>query len=119
MDAETLREYCLKKTGTTEDMPFGPDTLAFRVQDKIYALVSLETFPTRFNAKCDPERALKLREEHPAIVPGYHMNKTHWNTVVLDGSLPDRLVESIVDESYDLIVASLPRKQREALTITS
>ncbi len=122
MDAELVREYCLLKTATTEDQPFGPDVLTFRVAGKIYLLLSLEAFPSQFNVKCDPERAIELRANHPAVIPGYHMNKKHWNTVILDGTLSADLVHSMIDESYELIFSSLTKKKRtevEAVETTS
>jgi predicted DNA-binding protein (MmcQ/YjbR family) len=115
MNIETLHEYCLSKKGVTEDFPFGESTLVFRVQNKIFLLVSLDANPLQFNAKCDPEKATELREQYNTIQPGYHMNKKHWNTVVIDGSIPSALVKEIIDDSYNLIVQSLPKKLREEL----
>lgn len=112
MDAELVREYCLLKQATTEDQPFGPDVLTFRVGGKIYLLLSLDSFPSQFNVKCDPERAIDLRATHTAIIPGYHMNKKHWNTVILDGTLSAELIHSMIDESYEIIFGSLPKKKR-------
>ncbi len=117
MDIEELREYCLAKTAVTEDFPFGPDTLVFRVGEKLFVLTNLEAHPPRFNAKCDPDRAVELRAEYPAVVPGYHMNKKHWNTITLDGSMPSALVRELVDHSYDLVAGSLTRKRRAELGI--
>lgn len=119
MDAETVREHCLSLTSVTEDAPFGPDVLAFRIGGKIFLLLSLDTVPTQFNAKCDPERAIELRESHSAIRPGYHMNKRHWNTIVLDGTLPSALVRDMIDASFALVAGSLSKKQRAALGLTS
>ncbi|MBG9375887.1 MmcQ/YjbR family DNA-binding protein [Panacibacter sp. DH6] len=116
MDVETLRSYCLAKKAVTEDFPFGEDTLVFRVMHKIFLLVSLSSSPLQFNAKCDPAKAIELREQYDAVQPGYHMNKKHWNTIVLDGSLPTKLVKEMIDDTYMLIVKSLPKKDREALT---
>ena len=115
MDVETLRSYCLSKKAVTEDFPFGEDTLVFRVMNKIFLLVSLSSSPLQFNAKCAPEKAIELREQYEAIIPGYHMNKKHWNTVILDGSLSTSLIKEIIDNSYELIVQSLPKKDKEAL----
>ena len=115
MDIEALREYCLSKKAATEDFPFGEDTLVFRVMNKIFLLVSLSSTPLQFNAKCDPGKAIELREQYNAVQPGYHMNKKHWNTIVLDGSLSNTLVKEMIDDSYNLIVQSLPKKEREAL----
>ena len=114
MNIEELREYCLTKKGVTEDMPFGNDTLVFRVMDKIFLLTNLEG-ELRINLKCDPERAIELRENHPAIIPGYHMNKKHWNTIIMDGSLNRNLVLSLIDHSYELVVESLKGALRKYL----
>lgn len=106
---EAYREYCLSKPGVTESCPFGPDTLVFKVMDKMFALTSLVTFEF-INLKCDPERAQELRDQYEAIRPGYHMNKQHWNSVYVDGTLPDELIYELIDHSYALIVESLPKK---------
>ena len=110
-----LYDYCLGKPGATETYPFGEDTLVFKVGGKMFALSGFETIPPRMNLKCDPERAIALREEYPSVLPGYHMNKKHWNTVIFDGSLPDDLARELIDHSYDLVVSSLPQKAREEL----
>ena len=115
MNIETLREYCLSKKAVTEDFPFGESTLVFRAKNKIFLLVALDADLLQFNAKCDPEKAVELREEYEAVKPGYHMNKKHWNTVVIDGSISTRLIKEMIDDSYDLIVQSLPKKSREEL----
>ncbi len=115
MNIETLREYCLSKKAVTEDFPFGETTLVFRVKEKIFLLVSLNASPLQFNAKCDPEKAVALREEYDAVKPGYHMNKKHWNTVVIDGTISNALIKTIIDDSYNLIVQSLPKKIKEEL----
>ena len=115
MNVETLREYCLSKKAVTEDFPFGETTLVFRVMEKIFLLVALDASPLQFNAKCNPEKAVELREEYDAIKPGYHMNKKHWNTIVIDGTIPNALIKEMIDDSYDLIVQSLPKKLRDSL----
>jgi predicted DNA-binding protein (MmcQ/YjbR family) len=115
MNIEILREYCLSKKAVTEDFPFGETTLVFRVKDKIFLLVALDSDPLQFNAKCDPEKAIELREAYTAIKPGYHMNKKHWNTVVIDGSISTKLIKEMIDDSYNLIVQSLPKKLKEEL----
>jgi|SRR6478735_4934087 len=115
MNIETLREYCLSKKAVTEDFPFGETTLVFRVEGKIFLLVALDASPLQFNAKCDPEKAIELREAYDAIQPGYHMNKKHWNTVIIDGSVSTGLVKEMIDDSYSLVVKSLPKKIREEL----
>ena len=113
MTLDDLREYCLAKPATEETLPFGPDTLVFKVAGKMFALTGLDEADLRVNLKCDPEYAQQLRERHEEIVPGWHMNKTHWNTVYVEnGDLPDSLVTELVDHSYDLVVKSLTKKKR-------
>lgn len=114
MNVELLRDYCLAKKGVTEGFPFDNKTLVFKVMGKMFALTGVEDF-NGINLKCDPEKALELREEHPAIRPGYHMNKKHWNTVEMDGSLDDGFILELVDHSYELIVSSLPKKLKTEL----
>lgn len=115
MNIETLREYCLSKKAAEEGFPFGEDTLVFKVKGKIFLLVSLGSNPLQFNAKCEPEKAIELREQYDAVQPGYHMNKKHWNTVIVDGRLSTGLLKEMIDDSYNLIVQSLPKKIREEL----
>ncbi|HWW40162.1 MmcQ/YjbR family DNA-binding protein [Pedobacter sp.] len=114
MNIEELRDYCLQKPGVTEDFPFGDQTLVFKIGGKIFLLIGLEQ-GNRFNAKCDPERAEELREQYDAIIPGYHMNKKHWNTVYMDGMLKRSLLHELIDHSYDLVLTSLPKAQRELI----
>ncbi len=114
MNIEEAREYCLAKKGVTEGLPFGPDALVFKVLGKMFATLSMGT-DTQMNLKCDPEKAEELRAQYPYIIPGYHMNKKHWNTVVFEGATDDRLVEELIDHSYDLVVAKLKKADREAL----
>ncbi|MFK7933582.1 MAG: MmcQ/YjbR family DNA-binding protein [Saprospiraceae bacterium] len=115
MDIEFLREYCLSKPATTESFPFDEVTLVFKVMNKMYALVGLERLPPAVNLKCDPERAIELREEYDgAIIPGFHMSKKHWNTVMLE-DVDDKLIIELVDHSYDLVVSKMTKKDREAL----
>jgi predicted DNA-binding protein (MmcQ/YjbR family) len=102
MNIVTLREYCISKKGATESFPFGEDTLVFKTSGKIFALVNLDG-DLSLNLKCDPALALELREKHSSVMPGYHMNKKHWNTIILDGTVPDKEVFSWIDHSYDLI----------------
>lgn len=109
-----FREYCLSKPGTSEDTPFDENTLCFKVGGKIFAIIDIELFES-VNLKCDPERAVELREQYSGIVPGYHMNKKHWNTVMFDGSVSDKLILELVDHSYDLILDSLPKKTKESI----
>jgi predicted DNA-binding protein (MmcQ/YjbR family) len=103
MNIETLREYCLSKKDVTESFPFGDDTLVFKVNGKIFALVNLDG-DLSINLKCDPILAIELRERYSSVTSGYHMNKKHWNTVLIDGSIPDKDVLSWIDHSYDLLM---------------
>ena len=104
MDIEELRTYILQKPDVTEGFPFGEDTLVFKVKEKIFLLTGLDSSPLRFNVKCDPDRVVELREEFPdSILPGFHMNKKHWNTVVIDGSVSKKLLKEMIDHSYDLV----------------
>lgn len=114
MTLEQFRAHCLKKPGFSEDLPFGPDVLVFRVAGKMFALMDVDTFVS-VNLKCDPERAVELREQYPGITPGYHMNKQHWNTVLTDDSVPGKLLLELADHSYELVRNSLPKKVREGL----
>ncbi|GHA40498.1 DNA-binding protein [Streptomyces spiroverticillatus] len=95
-----------------EEFPFTPETSVFKVLGKVFALSALDAVPLSVNLKCEPENAIRLRAAYPAVVPGWHMNKRHWNTVTLDGSVPDRLVREMVEDSYDLVVAGMPRATR-------
>jgi predicted DNA-binding protein (MmcQ/YjbR family) len=114
--ADELRSACLALTGATETFPFGPENSVFKVSGKIFALSRLDGEPpVRVSLKCEPGLAEQLRASHAAITPGYHLNKRHWNTVVLDGSVPDAMVRDMIEDSYDLIVAKLPARTREAL----
>ncbi|MBI9054654.1 MAG: MmcQ/YjbR family DNA-binding protein [Bacteroidales bacterium] len=114
MNIEGFRNYCLSKKGTTEGFPFDETTLVFKVI-KMFALTDIEG-EFRVNLKCDPERTIKLREEYPEhIIPGYHMNKKHWNTIIVEGSVPEKLIYELIDHSYDLIFNSLTKKQKEEL----
>ena len=116
MTAEAIRGYCLKKKGTiTEGFPFGEGALVFKVHGKMFLLLMLDEKPLSMNLKCDPELAIELRERYEAVRPGYHMNKRHWNTVVLDGSIPDRELSTMIDHSYEQIVRGLKRSLRERL----
>lgn len=109
MDFETLNKYLLDKSGTKMELPFGPDTLVYKVLGKMYALISWQDDPLRISLKCDPEEAIRLRRQYPAVMPGYHLNKIHWNSVVINGSIPDEELLKMVDESYRLVVATLPK----------
>lgn len=114
MNIEELRDYCLQKKGVEETFPFGELTLVYKVGGKIFLITSLDE-TNSFNAKCDPERAVELRERYSEIIPGYHMNKKHWNTVYMDGSLSRALLHDIIDHSYELVVESLPKKIKQEL----
>lgn len=115
MNIEAFRDYCLAKKGVTEELPFGPDALVFKVMGKMFALSALDRLPPQVNLKCDPDRAILLREEHDgAIIPGYHMNKVHWNTVMLN-EVPPQLITEMIDHSYELVVSKLTKKLKSEL----
>lgn len=109
MNIENIRDLCLSLKATEETLPFGPDTLVFKVMGKMFALISI-TNPDRVNLKCDPEYAAELRERYDEIIPGYHMNKKYWNSVTLNGGLDEDLVKSLVIHSYNEVIAGLPKK---------
>lgn len=116
MNIDNFRNYCIVKKGVTEALPFGPDTLVFKVMGKMFALASLNDVPLRVNLKCNPEKAIELREIYEdSILPGYHMSKKHWNTLVLDGKLKPKLVFELIDHSYALVFSGLSQKQRAEL----
>jgi len=112
MDLAKFREYCLSKPQTTEGTPFGPDVLVFKVHGKIFALASMDEIPARVNLKCDPDLALELRDRYEQVRPGYHMNKKHWNTVEIESGVPDVELKKMIEHSYKLVVASLPKVKR-------
>jgi len=114
MNIEELREYCLSKKAVTECFPFDDVTLVFKVGGKMFALNNLDG-NLSVNLKCDPEKAIELREQYPAVKPGYHMNKKLWNTVEINGSIADMLIKNWIDDSYNLVVQSLTKKQRETI----
>jgi predicted DNA-binding protein (MmcQ/YjbR family) len=109
MNIESIREYCLSKKEASESFPFGEDTLVFKVCNKMFALMNLDS-NLSINLKCDPELAITLRERHSSVIPGYHMNKKYWNTVFIDGSVSEKLVHEWIDHSYDEVVKNLPVK---------
>ena len=115
MTAAELRRRCLSLPGTTESFPFVEGVSVFKVADKMFALSRLEGDPLEVSLKCEPDLADQLRRAYPAIRPGYHLNKRHWNTVTLDGSLPDQLVQDLIEDSYDLVVSALPKRVRHEL----
>ena len=112
MDLADVIDLCLSLPGAEETQPFGPEALVYKVGGKVFAITVPEDHPTRINLKCDPERSLELRDQYQAIKPGWHMNKKHWNTLLLDGSVPPRLIRELVRHSYDLVAASLPARFR-------
>jgi predicted DNA-binding protein (MmcQ/YjbR family) len=114
MTIDQFQAYCLAKPAVTESMPFDDTALVYKVGSKIFALIGLDSFPMQFNAKCEPEKAIALREMHPQITPGYHMNKKHWNSIVFEG-LSKTLLQNLIDDSYQLVVAGMTKKEREAL----
>jgi len=115
MNIEEFRDYCLNKKGVEETFPFGEQTLVFKVMGKMFALTGLENEIFKVNLKCNPERAIELREEYEDIQPGWHMSKKHWNTVTNNSDVPDQLLQEMIDQSYDLVVKSLTKKLRDEL----
>ena len=115
MNIEQIREYCIKKKGVTEEFPFDEETLVFKVAGKIFLLASLESIPLQINLKCDPEKAIELREEFESVQPGYHMNKKHWNTIILDGTVPAKKILEWIDDSYNLVVSGLKKSDLKKL----
>jgi predicted DNA-binding protein (MmcQ/YjbR family) len=116
MDLEKVREYCLKKKFTTESTPFDEETPVYKVLDKMYCLINLK-LPVSINLKCDPEEAIELRERYMGIKPGYHMNKKHWNTVELKSDVDEKTILKLIDNSYDLVIKSLPKKIRNEFNL--
>jgi len=114
MNIEEIRDYCLSLNGVTESFPFDDVTLVFKVGDKMFALTNLDG-PLTINLKCDPERAIELREIYPSVLPGYHMNKVHWNTIMVDGSIPTPTIKEWILDSYLLVLGSLPKSKREKI----
>ncbi|MGN6869139.1 MAG: MmcQ/YjbR family DNA-binding protein [Solirubrobacteraceae bacterium] len=117
MDAQALRRLCLRFPGSEESFPFGSENSVFKVGGKIFALSRLAGDPLRVSVKCEPALAEELRAAHPAIIPGYHLNKRHWNTIVIDGSIPEQMIADMIEDSYDLVVSQLPRARRRALGV--
>ena len=114
MDLEIIREYCLKKKGVSEGFPFGDDTLVFKVMSKLFCLTNLEP-PIRINLKCEPEKALDLREKYEGVIPGYHMNKKHWNTIDIYSNIDDDKILEWIDHSYELVASGLTKKEKTEL----
>ncbi|MGQ0828687.1 MAG: MmcQ/YjbR family DNA-binding protein [Bacteroidota bacterium] len=115
MNIEELRDYCLSKKGVEETLPFGPETLVFKVMGKAFLLTGLDAKPLEFNVKCDPEKAIELRDRYHCVNPGYHMNKKHWNTVTIDGSVSNKQLCEWITDSYNLVVSGLPKIQQKKL----
>jgi predicted DNA-binding protein (MmcQ/YjbR family) len=112
MNIESIREYCLSKPDVEETLPFGPDTLVYKAGGKMFLLMGLDEEQLRFNVKCDPGKAIELREEFPCVLPGYHMNKKHWNTIVVDGSVPARQLKEWIDDSYQLVTTPIKKSKK-------
>lgn len=117
MDGQALRRLCIGFAGSEETFPFGPETSVFKVGGKMFALSRLAGRPLSVSLKCEPLLAEELRAAHPAITPGYHLNKRHWNTIRIDGSLPERMIADMIEDSYDLVVSQLPRARRRAVGV--
>jgi predicted DNA-binding protein (MmcQ/YjbR family) len=115
MNAAQLRASCLRCAGAVEDFPFDAEHSVFKVAGRMFAISALGRTPLEVSVKCDPELAVQLRSSYPAVRPGYHLNKRHWNTITLDESVPDRLVRDMIEDSYDLVVGALSRRVREQL----
>ena len=115
MEFKALRKYLKNKKGCTEELPFGPELLVYKVMGKMFALVAREENPLRLNVKSDPELSEHLRRAYEAIQPAYHMNKKHWNSIILNGSVPEEQIRSFIDDSYNLVVKGLRKKEREKL----
>ena len=112
MNIETLREYCLSKPSAEETFPFGPDTLVYKVDGKAFLLTGLDNEELHFNVKCDPDKAIELREEFPCVLPGWHMNKKHWNTIVVDGSVSNKQLKEWIDWSHELVTGKSSKKKK-------
>ena len=110
MNIEELREYCIAKEDVEEGFPFGEDTLVFKVRGKLFLLTGLGEVPLQFNVKCDPGKAIELREQYPNVLPGYHMNKKHWNTIIVDGTLSNKQLKQMIDDSYSLVAGKAKKK---------
>ena len=115
MNIEQIRDFCINKKGVSEEFPFDEETLVFKVMGKMFALASLEKIPLQINLKCDPEKAIELREKYESVQPGYHMNKKHWNTVQFESDLDEGFLCELVDHSYDMVIKKLRKADREFL----
>jgi len=118
MDFESFKNYCLRKKGTTISFPFGEDVMVLKVGPKMFSCFNINEKPLKVNLKCDPGIAMDLRDRYAAVTPGYHMNKLHWNTVEFDGSIPDKEIEKMIDDSYELVFKSLKKSERESIENT-
>jgi len=115
MNIEELREYCISKKGVEETFPFDEETLVFKVMDKAFLLTGIDSRPVSFNVKCDPQKAIELREQYTCVKPGYHMNKKHWNTVIVDGSVNNKMLQEWITDSYELVIQGLTKEQKKKL----
>ncbi|CAN5163282.1 MmcQ/YjbR family DNA-binding protein [soil metagenome] len=118
MNLQELREYCLSKQGVEETTPFGPDTLVYKVIGKVFLLTSFDSNPLQFNVKCNPEHAIELRERYDCVLPGFHMNKKHWNTILVNGNAPNKLIKEWIDDSYQLVMNGFSKKEKELFEIS-
>jgi len=112
MNIESIREYCLAKENAEETFPFGPDTLVYKVNGKIFLLMGLNNYPLSFNVKCNPDLAIELRDTYPCVQPGYHMNKKHWNTIIVDGTIPSDMIKNWIDHSYEMVAKPAIKKRQ-------
>ena len=117
MNQENLEKILLSKSCVTKEFPFGDDVAVFKVKNKVFALYGFEEDTMRLNLKCEPNDAIAFREIYPCVIPGYHMNKKHWNTIILDASMEDSMLEDMIEDSYDLVVSKLTKKQKEELNL--
>lgn len=115
MNLESIRKYCAGKNGNHEDFPFGNDTLVLKIGSRIYALINIDSDPISINLKCDPFLAMHLREKYPEVTPGYHMNKIHWNTVKINGEIPDSEILAMIDHSYELVLKKLTMREKKSI----
>lgn len=118
MNIEEIRDYCLSQKRAEESLPFGPDILVFKIMGKVFLLCSLDAVPLQFNVKCAPEKAISLREQFNCVLPGYHANKKHWNTIISDGTASDELLREWISDSYALVVSGLPKSLQKELSQT-